>query len=53
MFTSKFNKLKKILGKKFGSSKVATAQKKASEDPKKFAEKMKNADIKKIKGVAF
>lgn len=53
MFTSKFTKLRKILGSKFGSSKAATAEKEASENPKKFTEKMKNANIKKIKGIAF
>lgn len=53
MFTSKFSKLKKILGPKFGSKQVATAEKEASENPKEFLKKMKEPSIKKIKGVAF
>jgi len=53
MFTSKFTKLRKILGKKFGSKQVATAELEASKDPEKFLKKMKEQNIKKLKGVAF
>ena len=53
MFTSKFTKLRKILGPKFGSKEIATAQTDASKDPQKFLKKMKEPSIKKLKGVAF
>lgn len=53
MFTSKFTKLRKILGPKFGSKEVATAEKEASENPKKFLKKMKEPNIKKLKGIAL
>ena len=53
MFTSKFTKLRKILGKDFGSKEVATAQAEATKDPQKFLKKMKEPSIKKLKGVAF
>lgn len=49
MKIDKFKKLKQILGK---NSPKATAEKEASEDPKKFMEKMKNLKIGK-KGIAF
>lgn len=53
MLTSKFTKLRKILGPKFGSKKIATAEKEASENPKKFLKKMKEPNIKKLKGIAL
>lgn len=53
MFTSKFTKLRKILGPKFGSKQVATSEIEASKDPQKFLKKMKEPNIKKLKGIAF
>ena len=44
---NKFKKLKDSLAKK------ATAELEASKDPEKFLKKMTNADIRKVKGVAF
>lgn len=43
---AKFKKIKK-------SIKKATAEKEASENPKAFLEKMKEPNIKKVKGIAF
>lgn len=43
----RFSKLKKCCSKK------ATAELEASKDPEKFLKKMTNADIRKVKGVAF
>lgn len=49
MKNNKFSKIKKMLS----GSKKATAQKEASENPKKFLKKMKNANIKHLRGIAF
>jgi hypothetical protein len=49
MKSDKFSKIKKMLS----GSKKATAEKEASENPKKFLKKMKNANIKNLKGIAF
>lgn len=49
MINKKFSKIKQMLN----GSKKATAQKEASENPKKFIKKMKNANIKHLKGIAF